>query len=38
MAMCITISKSFNRGGGLSSGGKRNNIGENSVCIKLYGY
>jgi len=38
MAVCIIISRSLNRGGGLSREGKCNSVGRDSVSIKLYGY
>jgi len=38
MAVRITISKSFNGGGGLSRGGKRSSVGGDSASTKLYRY
>ena len=38
IAVCITINKSLNRGGGLSKKGKCSSVGGDSISIKLCGY
>jgi len=37
-AVRITTSRSLNKGGGLSKGGKRSSMGGNSASTKLCGY